>query len=187
VPPFRRVPSFGPNRLVGLSVAMAAAAVAPLVPPAAALAQPAAALAQPAAASLGPSPCRSDVRYSPLPTWARSGFSPPGQPMSHVLGARDDIVAILWARRDPLVSPALPDRRNKILWVSRLPLRTGSNLQIRARRIVRLVPVGPVQRIQVVGGPGPSGINMPSPGCWLFELSWSGHIDSVALGYSPRP
>jgi hypothetical protein len=159
---------------------MAAAAVAPLV-------QPAAALPKPAAASLGPGPCRSDVRYSPLPTWARGGFSPPGQPVSHVLGARDDIVAIVWGRHDPLVSPALPDRRNKILWVSRLPLRTGSNLQIKARRIVRLVPVGPVQRTQVVGGPGPSGINMPSPGCWLFELSWSGHIDSVALEYSPRP
>jgi hypothetical protein len=107
--------------------------------------------------------------------------------MPHALGARDAIVAILWARHDPLVSPALPDRNNKILWVSRLHLRTGSDLRIMARRMVGGVPVGAVQTREVAGGPGPSGINMPSPGCWLFTLSWSGHTDSVALEYSPRP
>ena len=107
--------------------------------------------------------------------------------MPHVLGAHDDIMAILWARHDPLVSPALPDRNNRVLWVSRVDLRTGSNLEVRAQRMAGAVPVGPVQTREVVGGPGPSGINMPSSGCWLFQLSWSGHTDSVALEYSPRP
>jgi hypothetical protein len=180
VSPFCRVPRLIASRVVSLCVALGAAALAPL-------ALPAVALATSARTSPATSPCRSDVRYGPLPTWARSGFSPPDQPISYVLGARGDIVAILWARHDPLLSPALPNRRNKILWVSRLDGRVGSNLQIRARRMVGPVPVGPVQTREVVGGPGPAGINMPAPGCWVFKLSWSGHTDSVALEYSARP
>jgi hypothetical protein len=185
VSPFHRVPSPRPRWLVGLWVILGAAVGASLAPPAGALAMSTATSSP--ATSVGASPCRADVRYSPLPTWARSGFNPPGQPMPHVLGAHDDIVAILWARHDPLVSPAFPDRNNKILWVSRVDLGTGSNLEIRAQRMVGAAPVGPVQTREVVGGPGPSGINMPSSGCWLFQLSWSGHTDSVALEYSPRP
>jgi hypothetical protein len=161
-------------------VALGAAALAPL-------AHPAVALASSTRTAPATSQCRSDVRYGPLPTWARGGFSPPDRPISYVHGARGDIVAILWARHDPLVSPAPANRRNKILWVSRLGGRVGSNLQIRARRTVGPVAVGPVQTREVLGGPGPSGINMPAPGCWLFKLSWSGHTDSVALEYSARP
>jgi hypothetical protein len=178
--PFHRGPGLVRSWLAGLGVVLGAGAIAPL-------AQPAPALATSAGTSVGANSCRSDVRYSPLPTWARSGFNPPGQPESHVLGVRNDIVAILWARHDPLVSPALPDRNNKILWVSRVALSSDANLQIRARRMVGSEPVGPVQSREVVGGPGPSSVNMPSPGCWLFQLSWSGHTDSVALDYSPRP
>ncbi len=178
--PFHRVPNLGRSRLVGLGVVLGAAALAPL-------AQPAPALATPAGTPVGANSCRSDVQYSPLPAWARSGFNPPGQPESHVLGVRDDIAAILWARHDPLISPALPDRNNKILWVSRVALNSVANLQIKARRMVGSQPVGPVQRREVLGGPGPSSINMPSPGCWLFQLTWAGHRDSVALEYSPRP
>ena len=67
------------------------------------------------------SSCASAVVYGSLPTWARSGFSPPSIAMPHVLGARGDIVAVLWARHDPLVTPTPPGRANKILWVSKLP------------------------------------------------------------------
>ena len=35
---------------------------------------------------------------SPLPVWARSGFTPPDVPMPHVTGAAGDIVAILTIR-----------------------------------------------------------------------------------------
>jgi len=34
--------------------------------------------------------------------------------MPHVVGAAGNIVAILWAKRDALHAPALPNRRNKI-------------------------------------------------------------------------
>lgn len=131
-----------------------------------------------------PAACHSNVRYSPLPTWARAGFQPPGTPMSHVIGAQGDIVAILWAKHDPLLSPPSPDRRNKILWVARVGAGTAANLQIEARRIVGTSVVGPAEKRTVAGGPGPSGIDMPSPGCWRFTLRWSGHVDHLDLQYA---
>jgi hypothetical protein len=44
-------------------------------------------------------------------------------------------------------------------------------------------PVGaPVTR-KVSGGPGPSIVNLPSPGCWRLTLRWSGRADSLDLSY----
>ena len=102
---------------------------------------------RPAAASS----CASAVVYGSLPTWARSGFNPPGQAMPHVLGARGDIVAVLWARHDPLVTPTPPDRGNKILWVSKLSDSAASSLQITARQLIGGTAAGPVQRRTVAG------------------------------------
>jgi hypothetical protein len=122
--------------------------------------------------------------YGALPVWARAGFSPATQAMPHVLGANRDIVAVLWELQDPLMSPPLPGRNNKILWVSRVPDLTGSNLEISARRIVGGQAVGPVVRRTVPGGPAPSVIDMPQAGCWQFTLRWSGRQDVVALDYA---
>jgi hypothetical protein len=127
--------------------------------------------------------CASAAAYGPLPTWARAGFTPPGQDMPYVLGTRGDIVAVLWARHDPLVTPTPPDRNNKILWVSKLPA-IGSTLEITARRLVGGTMVGPVQQRVVAGGPGPSIIDMPAAGCWQFTLRWAGHTDTVDLPYA---
>jgi hypothetical protein len=52
--------------------------------------------------------------------------------MPYVMGAQENIVAILWAEHDPLRAPPLADRSNKILWVSRLGLQPTDPLQIRA-------------------------------------------------------
>jgi hypothetical protein len=99
--------------------------------------------------------------------------------MPYVLGARGDIVAILWSDHDPLHSPLLADRNNKILWVSRLteqlpaPLRIRATLEGTSRTAIRMV----------TGGPGPSIINLPAAGCWSFDLSWSGHHDHLNLRY----
>jgi hypothetical protein len=129
--------------------------------------------------------CTSAMNYGPLPVWARAGFHPANMEMSYVLGAHDDIVAVLWARQDPLHSPPKPDRGNKILWVPRVPVNALGNLQIAARRFVGGTAVGPVVRRTVIGGPGPSLIDMPQAGCWQFTLRWPGHEDSVDLAYSP--
>src|SRR5215470_7995436 len=76
--------------------------------------------------------CAGQPPVSPLPVWARSGFSPADQAMPHVMGEAGNIVAILWASHDALHSPPLQDRRNKILWVSRIPLVAPDALVIKA-------------------------------------------------------
>jgi hypothetical protein len=138
---------------------------------------------QPAAAGS----CASAVVYGSLPTWARSGFSPPSVAMPHVLGSRGDIVAVLWARHDPLVTPTPPGRSNKILWVSKPSVSGGSSLEITARQLIGGTAVGAVQRRTVAGGPGPSTIDMPAAGCWQFTLRWGGHLDTVDLPYAAGP
>ena len=132
-----------------------------------------------------PSSCASAVVYGSLPTWARAGFTPPSLAMPHVLGSHGDIVAVLWARHDPLVTPTPPGRANKILWVSKLS--AGSSLEITARQLIGGVAVGAAQRRTVLGGPGPSTIDMPTAGCWQFTLRWSGHVDTVDLPYAGGP
>jgi hypothetical protein len=123
--------------------------------------------------------CAGQPPVSPLPVWARSGFTPADMAMPHVMGQAGDIVAILWAPRDALRSPAPQDRINKILWVSRVPVVAPYQLVIKAtlggstRTTTATVP----------GGPGPSIIDMPTSGCWTFHLSWSGHTDQLNLRY----
>ena len=123
--------------------------------------------------------CAGQPPVSPLPAWARAGFSPADQPMPHVLGEAGNIVAILWARRDALHSPPLQDRNNKILWVSRLSLTGPGRLVIKAT----LAGGARTAVVSVPGGPGPSIINLPAPGCWTLQLRWPGHADELKLRY----
>jgi hypothetical protein len=41
----------------------------------------------------------------------------------------------------------------------------------------------PVTRV-VVGGPGPSIIDLPAAGCWRVSLAWSGRTDTLDLQYT---
>jgi hypothetical protein len=140
-----------------------------------ALSAPAEAVSAPAA------PCRAVVSRGVIPSWARAGFSEARPRSAQVLGRAGRIDAILFA--DPLRSPPSAHVNNKILWVSRLPVGVSSTLRITAQRMVGTRSVGaPVGRV-VAGGPGPSIIDLPAPGCWRLSLHWSGHTDSVDLGY----
>ena len=123
--------------------------------------------------------CAGQPPVSPLPAWARSGFSPADQAMPHVLGEAGNIVAILWASRDALHSPPLHDRSNKILWVPRIPLTGPDPLVIKAT----LAGGTRTATVSVPGGPGPSITDLPAPGCWTLHLSWSGHTDELKLRY----
>lgn len=128
--------------------------------------------------------CKSQVLRGVLPVWARAGFSESKPRMSHVLSASGKLTAILWA--DPLLSPRPEDHNNKILWVARVADSSGSDMRISAQRMIGSTPIGsPVART-VTGGPGPSIINMPTAGCWRFNLSWAGQHDSVDLEYAPN-
>lgn len=125
------------------------------------------------------SPCHAQVREAVLPSWARSGFHPPTQPMPHELGRSGRIVAIIFGY--PLLSPPPRDHSNKILWVARRA--NGTALWIRAQRMAGLDRVGaPVGRV-IAGGPGPSIVNLPAPGCWRLTLGWAGQVDTLDLRY----
>jgi hypothetical protein len=126
-----------------------------------------------------PMSCDSAVRYGPLPEWARTGFSPPDQEVRYVMGERGRIVGVLFGY--PLQAPAQDDdRNNKILWVSNtaeqgappdlLIAASLNGTSVRAKRTV-------------TGGPGPSIVDMPQPGCWTFDLTWSGVHDRLVVPY----
>jgi len=134
------------------------------------------------AAATADQACRADFTPRTLPSWARTGFTPPTSPMPYVLGDRGDIVAILWATHAPLVVPPATDRNNKILWVSRVSWSAGSPLRIRAT----LADSGRTATRTVDGGPGPSIIDLPAPGYWSLDLTWGDHHDHLQLEYVPR-
>jgi hypothetical protein len=123
--------------------------------------------------------CAGQPPVSPLPVWARSGFTPADLAMPHVMGEAGNIVAILWAPRDALHSPPLQDRSNKILWVSGIPFVAPDPLIIKAT----LAGSSRTATVSVPGGPGPSTIDLPAPGCWTLHLSWSDHTDELKLRY----
>jgi len=125
--------------------------------------------------------CASQAQTGPLPTWARAGFSGDGAGVPHVFGRQGDILGVLFG--GTLSSPPAPDRSNKILWVSRVPVTPGGSLEITAT----LDGTTETVRRTVTGGPGPSGIDMPKPGCWHFALTWSDHTDAMDLAYEPGP
>ena len=124
-------------------------------------------------------PCEFRAVKGEPPSWARAGFTP-GTEMHYASSRRGDMLAILFGY--PLYSPPLPDRGNKILWRSRAPLIPSEPLRIEAR----LNGTGPPTRITVAGGPGPSAVDLPSPGCWRLDLAWSSHTDSIDLEFVSR-
>lgn len=131
-----------------------------------------------AAAAPSPTgPCTPKVVRQPLPDWAAGGFSG-DTTIAHVIGERGEIAAILFAH--PLTHDRKDGANNKILWASREPNSGGEPLRIIARLEGRGQPVAK----EVAGGPGPSIIDMPGPGCWRMELSWAGHTDWVDLVYA---
>jgi hypothetical protein len=130
--------------------------------------------------AVGVLPCRPQITDGVLPRWARAGFSDTRPRMRYTLGESGRIAAILWGA---LNSPPAPNYNNKILWVSRVSLRPGSDLRIDAQRMNGTDRLGdPVHR-SVMGGPGPSIINLPTAGCWRLTLHWSGWTDQLDLQY----
>ena len=124
--------------------------------------------------------CTSPAQTGPLPAWARAGFSGDGAGVPHVFGRQGDILGVLFG--GTLSSPPTPERSNKILWVSRVPVTPGGSLEIAAT----LDGTTETVRRTVPGGPGPSGVDMPKPGCWHFALTWSDHTDAMDLTYEPE-
>ena len=126
-----------------------------------------------------PLSCASAIRYGPLPTWARYGFTPPDQPVRYVIGENSHIVGVVFGY--PFRAPTgTGGHNNKILWVSNAA-KSGAppDLVISAR----LGDTSVTAKRTITGGPGPSIVDMPQPGCWTFDLTWSGVHDRLAVPY----
>ena len=112
------------------------------------------------------------LETGPLPEWARAGFSSPdGNPF--VRSSSGSLVAVVFA--NPLLSPALPDRGNQILWVPEETPDFTDNLVITGT----LEGSTTSTTIDLHGAPGPSYVDMPVPGCWHLTLTWGDHTDDA--------
>ena len=129
--------------------------------------------------------CRGQVSHAVIPAWARTGFTGARPRVPYVLGRSGRIVGILFGY--PLRSPPASGRANKILWVSRAPVKTPTALWIRAQRMRGSRPIGAPTTHVVRNGPGPSYLDVPEPGCWRLTLSWAGRADALDLVYTREP
>ncbi|WP_326823622.1 hypothetical protein OHA77_36520 [Streptosporangium sp. NBC_01639] len=118
------------------------------------------------------------VRTGPRLEWA-SVNAPDGP---YVVSAGGDVVGYLFAC--PLRAGRPTNPSNKILWYVRLP-REGNDLVMTGHP---RGAAGPVvrHRFPADSSPGeiyPSGVDVPTPGYWTFELAWGEHRDTVDLKY----
>jgi hypothetical protein len=123
--------------------------------------------------------CEPQVLNDELPVWARAGFTGDTR-VAHSFGRSGQIVAILFGY--PLSQPPALTHTNKILWVASPASQItaeSTDLVIEARLDGRGDPVE--RRVQ--GGPGPSIVDLPQPGCWRLALSWGGRTDVIDLEY----
>ncbi|TQJ22870.1 hypothetical protein FBZ33_3131 [Micromonospora sp. A202] len=127
--------------------------------------------------------CAARVETGSLPDWADAGFSGDAR-VPHVFGAKGDIVAVVFAH--PLRQHRKDGSNNKILWVARAAT-TSPDTSAPATLVITATLDGTDTRVtrEVAGGPGPSIIDMPQPGCWRLDLRWSGHTDTMDLVYAP--
>jgi len=126
---------------------------------------------------------RNSISRGAAPAWLRPGERAQ-QPGGRALrdGRRAD------GGRVPLRqhTPGRPSENpaNKILWIVRSP-RDGSDLTINAHPEGSATPV--VKMVQPAdSGPGeiyPSIVDVPTPGCWVFDLAWASHHATLALPY----
>ncbi len=111
------------------------------------------------------------------PDWARSGFTAkPGRPrkVPWALGKPGDALAYLWARQLVAV-PRTDGASNKILWVA----ATSPPDMIEGRPLGRSGPVLKVEGSPTNGNQVPTTVDVPTPGCWSFTVSWSGGRNSI--------
>jgi len=117
------------------------------------------------------------------PVWAQGGWNQTGTPwpVPWAFGTGNDTVAYVFATE--LVagaSPRVNGTNNKILWVAR-GSEAGAGVAVEGR------PLGQTQPVVTVAG-GPSIVDVPSAGCWTFQLSWSSngkHSSTVNLEVLP--
>jgi hypothetical protein len=122
------------------------------------------------------------------PVWAQGGWNVvKGQPwgVPWALGSGGNAVAFVFAVR--LVagsSPRVDGTNNKVLWVAK-----GAPTSF----VVEGIPPGGTQPVVTLNG-GPSIVDVPSAGCWKFQLTWGAahavstiNLDVLPAGSMPPP
>jgi len=171
----------GPAAQSGDGTAAAKAAAAPATAALAATPAPIAAVSptQPPGARLVWSGCGNAAVYNgAVPAWA-SLNAPAG--LNYVIATPDLAMGYLFSY--PLL--AGPDG-NKILWYVRAP-RGGRPLLAEGHPLGSSQPAASFSQ-PANSSPGeiyPSGVTVPTPGCWRFRLAWNGYAADVDLLFSP--
>jgi hypothetical protein len=134
-----------------------------------------------AAATVG---CGStNVLKGGIPDWldAAGGHNNPTS-LRYVIAHPPLVAGFLFS--DPLHAGRAQNPYNKILWVVRTP-RNGSNLTIDGHPLGAATPT--VHEVRPAdSGPGeiyPDGVDVPSAGCWQFDLRWATSHAQVELNY----
>ena len=131
-------------------------------------------------------PCTNTLKTSPLPEWARAGFSPPETPVAHVAAVRGDMVGVVFGY--PLHAPKPePGHGNKILWVGNPDAAVGTHdgTATPGKLNIHATLNGTGLTADRAVAVGPSYVDMPRAGCWTFTLTWGSHQDQVAVPYEP--
>ncbi|HYM96776.1 MAG TPA: hypothetical protein VET26_05730 [Candidatus Sulfotelmatobacter sp.] len=127
--------------------------------------------------------CAGTVLTDALPPiWAQGGWSQPKAPwgVPWALGTGGEAVAYVFANQ--LVagsSPRVDGTSNKVLWVAK---GAPPNFVVNAR------PLGEDRPLVTIAG-GPSIVDLPTAGCWTFQLTWgsSGEAGSSTLSLEVLP
>ena len=165
--------------LLGACVSGSSQPVAPSSRPTPTLRADIPAAAQPVTGGCG----RTQAYQGPIPAWlerADGHNTPRGLPW--VVGEPSSAAGFIFGY--PLRAGHPSDPTNKVLWVVRTP-RNGTALEIVAHPLGSSSPLLREQH-PADSSPGeiyPDGMDVPTPGCWHFQLSWATGRAELDLEY----
>jgi hypothetical protein len=126
------------------------------------------------------------------PVWAQAGWTKGTPwPVPSAFGTQDTTVAFLFSTVLVVGSgPRVDGSYNKVGWVAKGDYPTGdTNVAIEARPLGESQPV-----LTSAADANASVVDLPTPGCWTFRLSWRAHgqqqvstinIQALPIGTNP--
>ena len=124
----------------------------------------------------------TSVLLGGAPNWMRllEGSSTYTDAVPYALSSPPTAAAVIFGY--PLRAGHPQNPANKILWLVSLSPRAGS-LDLSVRLVGTTVPNISQSVKFLASGDLPSIVDVPRPGCWQFDLSWSGHRTAIELQY----
>jgi len=118
-----------------------------------------------------------------IPSWLEEagGHNNPTD-LRYAIGHPPRVAGFLFS--DPLRAGHPENPSNKILWVVRTP-RNGSQMIIDGHPLGAVLP-RVHEALPANSGPGeiyPDGVDVPTAGCWQFDLQWATSHAQVELNY----